>query len=50
VNTKKELKQVRKKNQKLVNELNDTIKSLQISLEKSEQKNQKLLLEIERLK
>lgn len=47
---KKEIKQLKKENQRLVNELNDTIKSLQISLEKSEQKNKELLLEIERLK
>lgn len=47
---KKEIKQLKKENQRLVNELNSTIKSLQLSLEKSEQKNQKLLLEIERLK
>lgn len=33
-----------------INELNSTIKNLQKSLEKSEKKNQKLLLEIERLK
>lgn len=33
-----------------INELNSTIKNLQKSLEKSEKKNQELLLEIERLK
>lgn len=47
---KKEIKQLKKENKKIVNELKDTINTLQISLEKSEQKNQKLLLEIERLK
>ncbi len=47
---KKEIKQLKKENQRLVNELNDNIKVLQISLEKSEQQNKKLILEIERLK
>ncbi len=47
---KKEITQIKQENQRLVHVLNETITNLQKSLEKSEKKNQRLLLEIERLK
>lgn len=47
---KKEIKQLKKENQRLVNELKDTIEKLQKDSQKDKETIQKLLLEIERLK